>query len=123
MAPNLKDIISIVGKTSSISLTNTTSNVLLNNPSNSNAVLKINTIIVANIDTSNAINFSLRLHQSANGGGTALDIVPLVSVPAGCSVIALDRESYIYLEENQSLTIVAGAANKLRATISYEEIS
>lgn len=48
MAPNLKDIISIVGKTSSISLTNTTSNVLLNNPSNSNAVLKINTIIVAN---------------------------------------------------------------------------
>lgn len=123
MAPNLKDVISIIGKTNNISLTSTNSTILLNNASNSNSVLKINTIIIANTDTSNAINFSLRSHQSANGSGVAFDIVPLVSVPAGCSVIALDRESYIYLEENQSLTIVAGAANKLRATISYEEIS
>lgn len=34
MAPNLKDIISIIGKTSNVSLTSTTSSVLLNNPSN-----------------------------------------------------------------------------------------
>jgi hypothetical protein len=38
-------------------------------------------------------------------------------------LIALDKSTSIYLEENTSLTATAGTASKLKVTISYEDIS
>jgi len=122
-APNIVGVTTITGKTSTTSLTNTSSTSILSNAASSNKVFKVNTIVVSNTDGVNAINFTLSYNTAALGAGTNVEMVSTVSVPANASLIALDKSTSIYLEENTSLTATAGTANKLKVTVSYEEIS
>ena len=59
----------------------------------------------------------------AAGGGTAFSIVSTASVAADSSLVALDKSTAIYLEEDMSITVTAGTANDLEVIVSYEEIS
>jgi hypothetical protein len=96
---------------------------VLSNAASSGKVLKVNNVIVANTDGTNAVNFTLSYNNAAAGAGTNVEMVSTVSVPANASLIALDKSTSIYLEENTSLTATAGTASKLKVTISYEDIS
>jgi hypothetical protein len=78
---------------------------------------------VANTDGTNAVNFTLSYNTAAAGAGTNVEMVSTISVPANATLIALDKSTSIYLEENTSLTATAGTASKLKVTISYEDIS
>jgi hypothetical protein len=49
--------------------------------------------------------------------------VSTVSVPADASLVVIDKNTSIYLEEDRSLGATAGAANDLKVIVSYEEIS
>lgn len=122
-APNIVGVTTITGKTSYTSLTSTSSTSIVSNAASSGKVLKINTIVVANIDGTNAVNFTLNYNTAAAGAGTNVEMVSTVSVPANASLIAMDKSTAIYLEENTSLTAIAGTASKLKVTVSYEEIS
>jgi hypothetical protein len=122
-APNIVAVQTITGKTTYVSLTTTSSTSLLSNAASSGKVLKVNSIIVANTDGTNAVNFTLSYNTAAAGGGTDVQMVSTVSVPANATLIALDKSTSIYLEENTSITGLAGTASKLKVTISYEEIS
>jgi hypothetical protein len=46
-----------------------------------------------------------------------------VTVPAKASIVALDKNTAVYLEEDRSITATAGTASDLEVIISYEEIS
>jgi hypothetical protein len=101
--------------------------VLLPNAAASNNVLKINQIVVANIDGTNAVDATVSIYTngavaqgSAPSGGTAFQIASTVSVPADASLIVVDKTTGIYLEEGTSISITSGTASKLTFSISYE---
>jgi hypothetical protein len=122
-APNIVNVSTITGKTDQVALSGTSATVLLSNAASSGKVVKVNTIIVANVDATNACDVTVDLHSAAAGGGTAFSIVSTASVAADSSLVALDKSTAIYLEEDMSITVTAGTANDLEVIVSYEEIS
>jgi len=122
VAPNIVGVTTITGITTSISLANTSANVIVSNPANSQYVYKINSIIVANDDGAATANITLNLHDSASGAGTATRLAFAIDVSAKSTLVILDKASSIYLPENASITATASAANDLDVTCSYEAI-
>ena len=118
-APNIVGVTTITGKTVGAALGTTLTTALLANSSSSNKVFKINTIIVSNVDGTNAADVTIEHYN----GSTGYKIASTLSVPADNSVIVLDKNSSIYLEENCSIRGGASAASDLEVLISYEEIS
>ena len=122
-APNIVNVSTITGITSKVALSSTSQTTLVSNAASSNKVFKINMIQVANVDGTNACDVTVDVHSAASGGGTAYSLVSTISVPADASLVALDKNTAIYLEENTSITATASAANDLEVLVSYEEIS
>tara|TARA_Y100001937_G_scaffold91998_1_gene124522 strand:- start:215 stop:577 length:363 start_codon:yes stop_codon:yes gene_type:complete len=118
-APNLTSISTITAKSLTIGLT-TTGLHTLENPSSSNKVFKVNSIVIGNIDGTNAATINVRFDKS---GVSAIDIFRTISVPANSSLVLIDRNSSIYLEEGDVLLFTPSANNDLVAMINYEEIS
>ena len=122
-APNIVAVANIYGKSTFVSLTTTNATALLSNAASSGKVFKVNSIVVANTDGTNAVNFTLNYNTAAAGAGTNVELISTVSVPANASLIAMDKSTSVYLEENTSLTVQAGTASKLKVIVSYEDIS
>lgn len=122
-APNIVNVATITGKTAKIALSSTSATTLVSNAASSDKVFKINMIQVANVDGSNACDVTVDVHSAASGGGTAYSLANTISVPADASLVVLDKNTAIYLEENTSITATAGTANDLEVLVSYEEIS
>ena len=122
-APNIVDVTTIIGKTETIDLSTTGETVLVSNAAASGKVFKINVIQVANVDGSDACDATVKIHSAAAGGGTGFALVSTASVPADSTLVALDKSTAIYLEEDRSITVTASAANDLEVIVSYEEIS
>ena len=122
-APNIVNVSTITGKSATVALSTTSATVLVSNAASSSKVFKINMIQVANVDGVNACDVTVDVHSAAAGGGTAFSLVSTVSVAGDSSLIALDKNTAIYLEEDKSITATAGTANDLEVIVSYEEIS
>lgn len=120
--PNIVNVTSIVGNSLSVAV-GTSATQLASNAASSNKVFKINSIVVANIDGTNAADITVNIYSAAALGGTPLAIVSTISVPADASLIVTDKTTTFYLLENQSIGAIAGTAGDLVATISFEEIS
>jgi hypothetical protein len=122
-APNIVNVSTITGKSATVALSSTNATALVSNAASSGKVFKINMIQVANVDGVNAADVTVDMHSAASGGGTAYSLVATVSVPADSSLVALDKGTSVYLEEDRSITATASAANDLEVIVSYEEIS
>lgn len=122
-APNIVNVSTITGKTDQYALTTTSQTTILNNAASSGKVFKVNMIQIANVDGSNACDITIDVHSADDGAGTAYSLVSTVSVPADASLVALDKNTAIYLEEDMSITATAGTASDLEVIVSYEEIS
>jgi hypothetical protein len=122
-APNIVNVNSIVGITTLVTLPTTGATVVLNNPAGSNKVLKINNVIVANVNGSATANISLGVNNLAAGAGTSFRVAYQIDVAAKSSLVAIDKNASIYLEENRSIVATASAGNYLEVVCSYEEIS
>ena len=122
-APNIVNVSTITGLSSTTALSTTSQTTLVSNAASSGKVFKINMIQVANVDGTNACDVTVDVHSAASGGGTAYSLVSTVSVPADASLVVLDKNTAIYLEEDRSITATAGTANDLEVIVSYEEIS
>ena len=121
--PNIVNVAAIYGENSSVSLTTTSATSLVSNAASSGKVYKINTIMVANVDGTNAADITINKYSAAALGGTAFPIVSTVSVPADATLIVLDKTTAIYLKENESIGATAGTASDLVVTRSWEEIN
>ena len=129
-APNILALTTATGKTTYLTPSGTTALVLLQNAASSNKVLKINQIVAANVDGTNAVDCTVSIYTnggvaqgSAPSGGTAYPIASTISVPADASLIVADKTTAIYLEENTSISVTSGTANGITYSISYEEMS
>jgi len=122
-APNIVNVATITGKTATVALSSTNATVLVTNAASSNKVFKINMIQVANVDGTNACDVTVDVHSADDGAGTAYSLVATASVAADSSMVVLDKNTAIYLEEDKSITATAGTANDLEIIVSYEEIS
>lgn len=122
-APNIVNVSTITAKTASAAL-GTSAASIVSNAASSNKVFKVNTILVSNIDGTNNADVSIFLNDGAAGAGsTNRAIVKTVVVPADASLVVIDVNSKLYLEENTSITALASAAGDLEIIVSYEEIS
>jgi len=122
-APNIVNVSTITGLSSTTALSTTSQTTLVSNAASSGKVYKINMIQVANVDGAAAADITIDVHSAAAGGGTAYSLVSTVSVPADASLVVLDKNTALYLEEDRSITATAGTANDLEVIVSYEEIS
>ena len=129
-APNIASLTTITGKTTYLTPTGTSAVVLLPNAASSNKVFKINQIVAANVNGTNAVDCTVSIYTnggvsqgSAPSGGTAFPIASTISVPADASLIIVDKTTGIYLEENTSIVVTSGTANALTFTVSYEEMA
>ena len=82
-------------------------------------VAKINTILIANIDGSNAADVTIEV--SIDNGSNYVAIAKTISVPADATLSFL--ENPIYLDETDILAVTASAASDLTYFVSYEEIT
>jgi hypothetical protein len=117
--PNIVDVTSIYGKTVQADLDTTLTTEILLNSAASGKVFKINTILIANIDGTNAADVSVFITKS---GGSPIAIASTISVPADATLNLIDKNSSFYLEEGDNIEAGASADNDLTITISYEEI-
>ena len=117
--PNIVNVTSILGKTVQAALTTTLTTEILLNSAASGKVFKINTILIANIDGTNAADVSVFITKS---GGSPIAIASTISVPADATLNLIDKNSSFYLEEGDNIEAGASADNDLTITISYEEI-
>lgn len=122
-APNIVNVATITGKTAYVTPANTNATVLLANAASSNKVFKINSLVAANVNGTSARDVTVAINTAAAGSGTGYPIVSTVAVPADASLVVIDKENPIYLEEDKSIVVTSGAANDIAFTISYEEIS
>lgn len=122
-APNIVNVSTITGKTGYLALSTTSATSLVSNAASSGKVFKINMIQVANVDGTNACDVTVDLHSAAAAGGTAYSLISTASVAPDSSLVVLDKNTAIYLEEDKSISVTAGTAGDLEVIVSYEEIS
>jgi hypothetical protein len=121
--PNIVNVTSILGKTTYAALTTTLTTVLLANAASSGKVLKINSIMVANVDGTSAADVTVGINTAAGGGGTTYDLAGTIAVPADATLSVIDKTNSFYLEEDKSIVGGASANGDLEIVISYEEIN
>ena len=122
--PNIVNVTSILGNSSQTICTSTSVFSICSNAAASNKVFKINSIVVANVDGTNACDATINIYSNATAGsGTAFAVVSTVSVPADATLIVTDKTTTFYLLENQSIGAIGSIANDLVVTCSWEEIT
>jgi len=122
--PNIVNVTTIYGNASQTSLTTTSVTSIASNAASSSKVYKINSIVVANVDGSAAADITINIYSNATAGsGSAFALASTISVPADSTLIVTDKTTSFYLLENQSIGAIAGTANDLVVTASWEEIN
>ena len=117
-APNIVNVSSIYGKTMGAALgTTLTTNILT---CAADKVLKINSIIVSNVDGTNNADVSVTFYDSS--ATASYRIASTVTVPADSTLVVLGKDSPIYLEESDEIRAGASAVSDLEIIISYEEL-
>ena len=121
--PNIVNVTSIVGGNIGFNLSNTLDATLLT--VDSDKILKINRITVANVDGSSAADVDIFVDGMGNGatgitatGSATVYLAKTVSVPADATLVLVDTP--IYLMEGDILKGGASASGDLDLFISYE---
>jgi hypothetical protein len=113
--PNLVNVTSITGESVQAALTTTLTTEIL--AAASDTLVKVNSIIIANIDGTNAADASVFITKS---GGSPIAIASTVSVPADATLVVVDKNTSLYLEEGDNLEAGASADGDLTITVNYE---
>jgi hypothetical protein len=128
--PNIAALTTLTGNTTYLTPSATTAVVLLANTASSGQVFRINQIVAANVNGTNAVDTTVSVYTnggvaqgSAPSGGTAFPIASTISVPADASLIVVDKTTAIYLQEGTSITVTSGTASGITYSISYEIIA
>ena len=121
--PNIVNVTSIEGGNIGFNLSNTLTDTLLT--VDSDKILKINRITVANVDGASAADVDIFVDGLGNGatgitatGSATVYLAKTVSVPADATLVLVDTP--IYLMEGDILKGGASASSDLDLFISYE---
>jgi len=113
--PNLVNVTSITGESVQHALTTTLTDEIL--IAASDTLVKVNSIIIANIDGSSAVDVSVFITKS---GGSPIAIASTIAVPADSTLTVIDKNTALYLEEGDNLEGGASAAGDAVMTVNYE---
>ena len=113
--PNLVNVTSITGESVQAALTTTLTTEIL--AAASDTLVKVNNIIIANIDGSSAVDVSVFITKS---GGSPIAIASTISVPADATLTVVDKNTALYLEEGDNLEAGASANSDATITVNYE---
>lgn len=116
-APNLITTTSIIGKTKAEWVPATLTSILTN-PANSNQAWRVNVLYVTNLGIADS-TVTVDIFR----GATSYKLASSVPVPVGNSLVAIAKDTSIYLEESDSLRISARTAGVLQYVVSYEIMS
>lgn len=123
-APNIVGPTTITAKTAVLSsVTGATGTVLLSNAASSGKAFQVTSLYVANVDGTNAADVTIKLHAEDDGAGTGRAICSTVSVPADATVVVVDKNAPLWLEEDKSIVVTPSASDDLEFVCSYLEIS
>lgn len=120
-APDIVNVTSILGKTAYDTNVATTQSATLTNASGSNKVLKINTIIAANVDGTNDADISVYV-STALSSTSLFYLAYTITVPADSTLVIISKDTSFYLEENRAIRAFASAASDISLMVSYEEL-
>ena len=121
--PNIVNVATINGNTSTTALSSTSATSLASNAASSGKIYKVNSIVVANNNGTTAADITINIYSAAALGGTAYPIASTISVPADSTLVVTDKTTSFYLLEDKSIGATAGTTNYLTVTASWEEIS
>ena len=125
--PNIVNVTSILGGNAGWNLSATPTDTLMT--VDSGVIVKLNSIIVSNVDGTNAADVSVFIDGlgtgatgvSTTGANATVYIAKTISVPADATLVLLDTP--IYMMEGDILKGGASAASDLDLLVSYEVIS
>jgi hypothetical protein len=125
--PNIVNVTSILGGNAGWNLSATPTDTLMT--VDSGVVVKLNSIIVSNVDGTNAADVSVFIDGlgtgatgvTTTGADATVYIAKTISVPADATLVLLDAP--IYMMEGDILKGGASAASDLDLLVSYEVIS
>ena len=117
--PNIINATSIYGKTVYDSDVATTDATLVDYVA-TDKILKINTIIAANIDGTNDADISVWV--ALGSGAAAFYLAKTVTVPADSSLVIISKDTSFYLEEGLRIRALASAAGDISLMCSYDEL-
>lgn len=115
--PNIVAVTEIYGKTAVLAVT-TSATAVVSNSAASGKLIKVNSLILSNVDDTNAVSATVDLYR----GSTATRLIKSVSISINTAFTAIDKSVVLYLEEGDSIRITASANNDVEAVCSYEEI-
>ena len=121
-APNIVNVTSIVAGYAALAPANIIANVLLNNSPNTNAVVKVNSLVITNV-TDSSVATTVSINTAATGAGTSYRIAYNIYVPSGASLQLVDKGNFLYLTEDTSILVTSGTASALEYVAVYETIS
>lgn len=114
-SPNLINVVSVYGKTTA-TVVSTATTVLVSNPSASNKMYKINSIYISNIDNVSPIKVTLDFFKNL----ISIRLIDRIEIEPGNTLVAMSRDTSIYLDEGDSIRCYSESVNKTHVTISYE---
>ena len=121
--PNIVNVATITAKTVTGLLTGTSAVPAVNNPASSGKVMKINSLLISNVDGVNSATITVAIYPNDDLAGTAVLIAKTLVVPADSLLVVIDKNMGLHLEEDKSLGVTASAANDLTYTVTFEELS
>lgn len=117
-APNIVNVALIRGQKSVTRQVGTDTQVIVFNPPSSGKVLKINELVVSNIDGTNSVDITVDITKD----NAAYAIASTVAIPADASLVVISKNTAIYLEESMAIRATASAADDVTVSCSYEEL-
>ena len=108
--------------TTSATLWSTSNGASLNIVPGTDVVHKIGFLSAANV-TNAAATITVAVNSAANGSGTSTRLVYQVVVPAGATLVILDKITPVYLTDTQSLIVTSGTASAIELVAAFEAIS
>ena len=119
--PNLVNVTSIVGRTKvellkDDAITDSNCSILT---AAADKLIKINSVIIANIDGSSSVDIDVAINHHDHGRHY---LAKTVTVPADSTLVVIGKDSPIYLEEGDELEARASADNDADICVSYEQL-
>ena len=116
--PNIFNTTLITGNTA-VQNVITVLTAVVSNAVSSNRVFRVNSLIISNVNATNAADITVDLFRSS----IAYRIASTITVPADASLVVISRENSIYLQEGDTLRCAASANNNLMAVCSFDSIA
>ena len=108
--PNIVNVASIFGKSTTLALTTTVGTVLLANAASSGKVFKINTILSSNVDGTNDGAVTIAFNTDAGGTGTSTELASTITVPADADMTSDEGTQIVLTQLNTGDILITGAA-------------